>query len=52
MTQPAPAPRFSRASKSKPTTPHKEGSDTLNILEEFGFSDNDIENLRNKRALS
>lgn len=52
MTQPAPAPRFSRASNSKPTTPRKEGSDTANILEEFGFSNKDIENLRNKGALS
>jgi len=37
MTQPAPAPRFSRSSPEVPFAPHLPGSDTEEVLEEWGI---------------
>jgi len=37
MTQPAPAPRFSRSSPEVPFAPHLPGSDTEAVLAEWGI---------------
>ena len=50
--QPAPAPRFSRTQCEVPSSPHKEGADTKQVLEEFGFSDAEISELDNAGAIT
>ena len=52
VTQPAPAPRFSRTECETPSTPHAEGSDTDAILGDWGFDPELIDSLRRSGALS
>ena len=47
VTQPAPAPRFSRSQPTHPTAPVKPGTHTDSILAEAGFSADEIAALRN-----
>lgn len=46
VTQPAPAPRFSRSQPAQPTAPVKPGTHTDSILAEAGFSAGEIAALR------
>jgi alpha-methylacyl-CoA racemase len=46
VTQPAPAPRFSRTVPSKPTAPSSPGQDNEAILRDWGFTAESIETLR------
>lgn len=46
VTQPAPAPRFSRTSASLPSPPPHPGQETDSLLAEFGFDDLEIQRLR------
>jgi alpha-methylacyl-CoA racemase len=46
VSQPAPAPKFSRTESKEPTPPAKRGGDTDAILLDAGFSEEDIEGLR------
>lgn len=46
LVQPAPAPRFSRTRAEIRNQARLPGEDTLNILQDFGFSDQDIGQLR------
>jgi alpha-methylacyl-CoA racemase len=46
ITQPAPAPRFSRSQPARPTPPVKAGTHTDSILAEAGFSTDEIAALR------
>jgi alpha-methylacyl-CoA racemase len=52
LEQPAPAPRFSRSECDLPTPPVAEGSDTEQVLAEWGFSGDDISELRHAGALT
>lgn len=52
LEQPAPAPRFSRSVCATPTPPVAEGSNTEQVLEDWGFSEDDITQLRGAGALS
>lgn len=52
VDQPAPAPRFSRSACPLPGEPSAEGADTEAVLQEFGFSDADILELREAGALT
>lgn len=51
VTQPAPAPRFSRTASDTPKGPPKAGQHTDEVLQEFGFSGEEIEKLRNAAAV-
>lgn len=51
VTQPAPAPRFSRSKPELPREPVAPGADTEQILADFGFSTSDITALKNKGAI-
>lgn len=46
VTQPAPAPRFSRTVPGKPTAPSSPGQDNEAILRDWGFTAESIETLR------
>ncbi len=46
LTQPAPAPRFSRNAIATPHAPHTEGADTEAVLREAGYSDAQLAELR------
>jgi alpha-methylacyl-CoA racemase len=52
MTQPAPAPRFSRTPSEVQFGSRAAGEDTENVLEDWGFSVDQIEQLKNDNALS
>ena len=52
IVQPAPAPRFSRTGCAVPQAPHTEGADTADVLQRWGFSADEIAELRGKGALS
>ena len=52
MTQPAPAPRFSRTASEVTSGARAAGEDTVDVLSSWGFSDEKIEQLRNNGALS
>ena len=52
VEQPAPAPRFGRTNCDTPAAPHAEGADTENVLREVGFSDADIDELREADVLT
>ncbi len=52
LEQPAPAPRFSRSECDLPTPPVAEGADTEQVLAEWGFSSDDISELRHAGALT
>ncbi|MBL4607537.1 MAG: CoA transferase [Pseudomonadales bacterium] len=51
ITQPAPAPRFSRTSPELTTSSRKAGEDTTSILTDFGFDNAEIEDLKSKGAV-
>ena len=52
VVQPAPAPRFSRTGCEVPHAPHAEGTDSDEVLKDWGFGADDIAELRRKGALS
>ena len=51
ITQPAPAPRFSRTAPELTTSSRKAGEDTSDILTDFGFNASEIEDLKSKGAV-
>ncbi|TAM12866.1 MAG: CoA transferase [Nevskiaceae bacterium] len=51
VTQPAPAPRFSRTACDTPAPPRKTGADTLDILKDWGIDGTRIEKLRADGAI-
>ncbi|MFK8053899.1 MAG: CaiB/BaiF CoA transferase family protein [Woeseiaceae bacterium] len=51
VTQPAPAPRFSRTQHEAVTPPRREGSDTRAVLNRFGLADDEISTLIAKQAV-
>jgi alpha-methylacyl-CoA racemase len=52
VTQPAPAPRFSRTPCRPPSAPARPGADTGDVLTELGFSAAEITSLRDRGAAS
>ncbi|MCB1465337.1 MAG: CoA transferase [Nitratireductor sp.] len=52
VMQAAPAPRFSRTASAMPEQPHAAGADTGAVLAELGYSDAEIENMREGGALT
>ncbi|HCD54922.1 MAG TPA: carnitine dehydratase, partial [Halieaceae bacterium] len=46
VTQPAPAPRFSRTPSSVAHGPHGLGEDTVSTLSAMGFAESEIQSLR------
>ncbi len=52
VTQPAPAPRFSRTAAGKPGPPARAGEHTDAVLSELGLSDDDITGLRKSGAVA
>ena len=51
VTQPAPAPRFSRTPSGVPHAPAEVGQHTDEVLSECGFSEADIADLKSKQAI-
>lgn len=51
MTQPAPAPRFSRTPSSAPQAVTEVGSDTHGVLRDFGFSESEVDALQSSNAI-
>jgi alpha-methylacyl-CoA racemase len=52
VTQPAPAPRFSRTAPDVPAPPSKTGADADSVLASFGFSAEEIRGLRESKAIA
>lgn len=52
MQQPAPAPKFSRTQPEVAHAAHTKGIDTVKILSEYGYTENEIEELASKGILS
>lgn len=52
VTQPAPAPRFSRTDSGRPQPPRPRGSDTADVLKAVGYSEADLERLRQRGILT
>ncbi|MEM7612863.1 MAG: CaiB/BaiF CoA-transferase family protein [Pseudomonadota bacterium] len=52
VDQPAPAPRFSRSTQGLPRAPQREGANTIEVLQQAGLSDTEIEQLRSVGALT
>ena len=52
ISQPAPAPRFSRTDCATPSAPSAEGADTRSVLADWGFSAEDIQDLEETGVLS
>jgi alpha-methylacyl-CoA racemase len=52
VTQPAPAPRFSRSTSGTPSAPRPAGSDTPDVLQAIGFNASRIQQLRESGALA
>ena len=51
VVQPAPAPRFSRTPTGRPAPPPKAGEHTDQVLAAWGFSEEDIADLKSKEAI-
>lgn len=51
LTQPAPAPRFSRTPPTLTVNSRKVGQDTAAVLKDFGFDNNEIESLKANNAI-
>ena len=51
VTQPAPAPRFSRTPNATPGPPPTAGQHTDEVLMDWGFSQDEISDLRSKEAI-
>lgn len=51
ITQPAPAPRFSRTAPGTPAQPPRIGDHTRAILDELGYGEGDVEQLRRTGAI-
>ena len=51
VTQPAPAPRFSRTVPETPNPPPKVGEHTIEVLADFGFGDDAIEALKSAEVI-
>ena len=51
ITQPAPAPRFSRSVSDPPRPPSAPGEHTVDGLKDWGFSSSEIDGLRNSGAI-
>ncbi|MBP8297862.1 MAG: CoA transferase, partial [Burkholderiales bacterium] len=52
VTQPAPAPRFSRTPSAIQKAPSADGADTDAVLRDWGFSAEEVASLRNQRAVT
>jgi len=52
VQQPAPAPQFSRTVCDTPSAPRAEGSDTLEVLNDWGFSSGEIDKLKQAGVLT
>jgi alpha-methylacyl-CoA racemase len=52
VTQPAPAPRFTRTCPDRPRPPRPLGSDTDSVLRAAGYADEEIQALRERGALT
>jgi alpha-methylacyl-CoA racemase len=52
ITQPAPAPRFSRTPPDRPQPPTAVGADTESVLCDWGLDQNTIEELRKSGAIA
>jgi alpha-methylacyl-CoA racemase len=52
VLQASPAPRFSRTPADKPKPPTAAGADSEDILQQLNYSDDDIEQLKQSRALT
>jgi alpha-methylacyl-CoA racemase len=52
VTQPAPAPRFSRTAPAVPSAPAKTGGDGESVLASFGFEAGEIRALRESKAVA
>ncbi len=52
VTQPAPAPRFSRTAPALPSAPAKTGGDGESVLASFGFGADEIRALRESKAVA
>jgi len=52
VTQPAPAPRFSRSDPGSPSAPRPAGSDTEAVLKAAGYEESEIEQLRRRGVLT
>ncbi len=52
VTQPAPAPRFSRTPSQIQSPPSVPGSDTADVLSDWGFSGSEIDDLATKRTIT
>ena len=52
LTQPAPAPRFSRTEPAVTHSARAPGQDTVDVLGDFGFSSAEIENLRQSQVVA
>ena len=52
IAQPAPAPRFSRTEASLSRGPSPAGTDTRSALEQWGFSDTDLDELEREGAIT
>ena len=52
VTQPAPAPRFSRTPSQIQSPPSVPGSDTANVLNDWGFSGAEIDSLVKSRTVT
>ncbi|MEO5975278.1 MAG: CoA transferase, partial [Ilumatobacteraceae bacterium] len=51
VTQPAPAPRFSRTPNAPPTPPAHPGQHSREILQDWGFGESKIESLLTSGAV-
>ncbi|MBX9606239.1 MAG: CoA transferase [Gammaproteobacteria bacterium] len=52
VTQPAPAPRFSRTPSAIQKAPSADGADTDAVLRDWGFSADEVASLRSQRAVT
>jgi len=52
VQQPAPAPQFSRTVCDTPSAPRAEGSDTAEVLNDWGFSATEIDTLKQAGVLT
>ena len=52
VTQPAPAPRFSRTPSAIQKAPSKHGADTDAVLKDWGFSSDDVAQLKSNRTVT
>ena len=52
LTQPAPAPRFSRTPSEVRNSGSDAGADTTSVLSAMGFAESELEDLKNTGAIS